>query len=333
MSALLEVKELEVVIETKQKNVYVINNIDFFLNMGETVGLVGESGSGKSMTCRSILQLLPQPYGKIVKGEIRLSGKNLVDLTEKEMQKVRGKEIGMVLQDPMSSLDPVYKIGEQIVEALQTHNKMSKKKAWERAEELLRLVRMPSPEKRVKQYPHELSGGMRQRVMIALAISSNPKLLLADEPTTALDVTVQDQVLNLLKELQKEFGMGILLVTHNLGVVAEVCDRVVVMYAGKVMEMATTEQLFKSPRHAYTLGLINSVPRLESKVELEGIPGTLPDMSEPIQGCPFHNRCKFATDDCLNAKNTRLIEIESGHWTSCVHHERVSDNESRYFKG
>lgn len=323
MNPLLEVDQLEVVLETKQRKIYAVNGVTFHVNHGETVGLVGESGSGKSVTCRSILQLLPYPQGKVRNGTIRFESRNLLELSAKEMQQIRGKEIGLVMQDPMSSLDPVYSVGDQIVETLRTHQKISKKEAWERAIELLRQVGIPSPEKRVYEYPHQMSGGMRQRVMIALAISCNPKLLLADEPTTALDVTVQDQVLQLMKEIQKRLGMGILIVTHNLGVVAEFCDRVVVLYAGKVMETAKTADLFRSPRHAYTLGLIHSVPRIESDEKLEGIPGSLPIMTEPLQGCPFKERCSFATTECSSSEHTRLREVAPGHWSACFHHERV----------
>ncbi len=323
MRPLLEVDQLEVVIETKQRTVHAVNDVTFHVNHGETVGLVGESGSGKSITCRAILQLLPTPHGKVKKGTISFEGKELLGYSKKQMQHIRGQEIGMVLQDPMSSLDPVYRVGDQIVETLLTHQKLSKKAAWDKAIELLRLVGIPSPEKRVKEFPHQMSGGMRQRVMIALAICCDPKLLLADEPTTALDVTVQDQVLKLMKDIQKRLGMGILIVTHNLGVVAEMCDRVVVLYAGKVMETATTADLFNSPRHAYTLGLIRSVPRIESEEKLEGIPGSLPDMSKPLVGCPFRERCSFAVAECAEREHTQLREVAPGHWSACYQHERV----------
>ncbi len=325
MKPLLEVDQLEVVLESKQRKVYAVNDVTFHVNHGETVGLVGESGSGKSITCRSILQLLPKPQGKVLKGAIRFEGENLLAHSPKAMQQIRGKQIGMVLQDPMSSLDPVYRVGDQIVETLLTHQQMSRQAARERAVELLRQVGIPSPEKRISEYPHQMSGGMRQRVMIALAIACNPKLLLADEPTTALDVTVQDQVLKLMKDIQQRLGMGILIVTHNLGVVAEMCDRVIVLYAGKVMETATTADLFHSPRHAYTLGLIRSVPRIESNEKLEGIPGSLPVMTEPLQGCPFRARCAFASDECRLNEQTQLREVAPGHWSACFHHERVCE--------
>ncbi|RXT08180.1 ABC transporter ATP-binding protein [Ammoniphilus sp. CFH 90114] len=321
---LLEVRNLDVVLDTRHRKIYAVNNVEFQVNEGETVGLVGESGSGKSVTCRSILKLLPKGIGKMKKGEILFEGINLATLAEKEMLNIRGKRIGMISQDPMSSLDPVYRIGDQIMEVLRRHEKLSRTEAKSRAVELLRLVGIPSPEKRITQYPHELSGGMRQRVMIALAVSCNPKLLIADEPTTALDVTVQDQVLQLLQRLQKEFGMGILLVTHNLGVVAETCDRVVVLYAGKVMEQAATDALFKNPRHPYTLGLIRSVPQLDTDQELIGIPGSLPVLSEPVMGCPFQPRCSMATKECLKDEAVRLRKVADGHWTACIHHERVS---------
>ncbi|MED1954073.1 ABC transporter ATP-binding protein [Brevibacillus centrosporus] len=323
MQPILEVDSLKVVLQTKQRTIHAVNNVTFHVRTGETVGLVGESGSGKSITCRSILQLLPTPQGKVVGGGIRFAGKDLLSYSKKQMQELRGREIGMVLQDPMSSLDPVYRVGEQLVETLRTHTKISKKDARHKAVELLRLVGIPSPEKRVHDYPHQMSGGMRQRVMIALAICCDPKLLLADEPTTALDVTVQDQVLSLMKEIQQRLGMAILIVTHNLGVVAEMCDRVVVLYAGKVMETAVTTDLFQTPRHAYTLGLIHSVPRIESKEKLEGIPGTLPDMSYAIKGCPFRERCSFATSECSFDEHTQLKEVAPGHWSACFHHERV----------
>lgn len=323
MQPILEVESLKVVLQTKQRTIHAVNNVTFHVRTGETVGLVGESGSGKSITCRSILQLLPTPQGKVVGGGIRFAGKDLLSYSKKQMQELRGREIGMVLQDPMSSLDPVYRVGEQLVETLRTHTKISKKDARHKAVELLRLVGIPSPEKRVHDYPHQMSGGMRQRVMIALAICCDPKLLLADEPTTALDVTVQDQVLSLMKEIQQRLGMAILIVTHNLGVVAEMCDRVVVLYAGKVMETAATTDLFQTPRHAYTLGLIHSVPRIESEEKLEGIPGTLPDMSHAIKGCPFRERCSLATSECSFDEHTQLKEVAPGHWSACFHHERV----------
>lgn len=323
MDPLLEVKDLEIVLELKERSVYAVNSVSFDVRQGETVGLVGESGSGKSMTCRSILNLLPGTKSRTVKGNVLFEGRDLLTLPKQEWQQVRGKQIGMILQDPMSSLDPVYRVGDQIVDTLRTHQKMSKKEAWERAIKLLQQVGIPSPEKRVYQYPHEMSGGMRQRVMIALAISCNPKLLLADEPTTALDVTVQDQVLRLLKQLQQDLGMGILLVTHNLGIVAEMCDRVVVLYAGKVMEIASVEQLFTAPKNMYTKGLIRSVPQLDSTGRLEGIPGSLPRMNQPLAGCPFRERCSLATEACADTEKTRLQEVSPGHWSACVHHERV----------
>ena len=322
MAPLLEVKELEVVIKRKDRSVYAVNNVSFVVRQGETVGLVGESGSGKSMTCRSILNLLPRPHCQ-TKGSILFEGEDLLAMPERKLQQVRGKRIGMIMQDTMSSLDPVYRVGDQIVETLRTHQQIGKKAAWARAVELLRQVGIPSPEKRVWQYPHELSGGMRQRVMIAMAISCMPRLLLADEPTTALDVTVQDQVLRLLQRLKREMGMGILLVTHNLGIVAEMCDRVVVLYAGKVMEIASVEKIFASPRNMYTKGLIRSVPQLDVTGRLEGIPGSLPVMTQPVVGCPFRERCPLATEDCARDEKTRLIEVSPGHWSSCIHHERV----------
>lgn len=323
MKPLLEVDQLKVEIETKKRKVYAVDGVTFHVGHGETVGLVGESGSGKSITCRSILQLLPSPGGKVVGGSITFEGENLLGYSHKQLRQIRGKQIGMVLQDPMSSLNPVYRIGEQLVETLKTHQKLSRKAAWERAVELLRQVGIPSPEQRVYEYPHQLSGGMRQRVMIALAISCGPKLLLADEPTTALDVTVQSQVLKLLKSTQEQMGMGILIVTHNLGVVAEVCDRVVVLYAGKVMEMATTTELFRAPRHAYTLGLIRSVPKIESEDKLDGIPGSLPTMTQKMEGCPFKDRCSFATVECGQREHTQLREVAPGHWSACFQHERM----------
>ncbi len=293
------------------------NHVSFDLSLGETMGLVGESGSGKSVTSRSILRLVPEP-GEIIGGSIRFGGRDVLDLSEREMRAIRGAEISMIFQDPMSSLNPVYPIGDQIVEPLRIHRRMNRRQARAEAVSLLDRVGIPSARERVDSYPHELSGGMRQRVMIAIAISCRPKLLLADEPTTALDVTIQDQILNLLLELQAEEGMAILLVSHDLGVIAQTCDRVTVMYAGYVVEQATTEALFARPRHPYTLGLLESVPRLDAgrRQRLKPIEGAPRDMLRPPQACPFQPRCRFEVEQSRQ-EVPPLVEIEPGHAVAC----------------
>jgi oligopeptide transport system ATP-binding protein len=296
MEKLLEVKNLEVSFQTYGGEVQAVRGVSFHLNKGETLAIVGESGSGKSVTSQTIMRLIPTPPGKIKNGQIIFNGEDLVKKTDKEMEQIRGKDIGVIFQDPMTSLNPTMKVGRQIMEVLIKHQKMSTSAAKERAIELLRLVGIPMPERRVNQYPHEFSGGMRQRAMIAVALASNPKLLIADEPTTALDVTIQAQILELMKDIQKKMGTSIIFITHDLGVVANVADRVAVMYAGKIVEMGTVDEIFYDPRHPYTWGLLASMPSLDSddKSELAAIPGSPPDLTNPPKGDAFAPRNPYA---------------------------------------
>ncbi|TLS38645.1 ABC transporter ATP-binding protein [Pseudalkalibacillus caeni] len=295
----LVVKNLKTHFFTEDKVTKAVDGVDFKVKRGETLGIVGESGCGKSMTSLSIMRLVPSPPGKIVDGEILFKGENLLDKSEEEMRKVRGNEISMIFQEPMTSLNPVYTVGEQIAEAIRIHQNAGKKEAWNKAVDMLKLVGMPSPEKRAKQEPHELSGGMRQRVMIAIALACNPELLIADEPTTALDVTIQAQILDLLKKLQNELGTAIVMITHDLGVVAETCDKVAVMYAGKVVEYTDVDSLFENPKHPYTEGLLNSIPKLDEDVEeLQAIRGSVPSPSDLPKGCLFAPRCPYARELC-----------------------------------
>jgi peptide/nickel transport system ATP-binding protein/oligopeptide transport system ATP-binding protein len=281
------------------------------------MGLVGESGCGKSVTALSIMRLIPSPPGKIVGGEICLDGKNLLELDEREMRKIRGKKISMIFQEPMTSLDPVFTIGYEIMESIQLHQGLEKEKAREKAIEALRVVGIPDPERRVDEYPHELSGGMRQRAMIAMALSCNPALLIADEPTTALDVTIQAQILRLIDELKEKFGASVMLITHDLGVIAEMCDNVAVMYAGYIVEYADVDTLFSNPLHPYTKGLNKSIPRLDAKTErLDVIRGLVPNLLDVPSGCPFHPRCDFCSKRCIE-EVPKLIEVEDGHLVRC----------------
>ncbi|GGA21643.1 ABC transporter ATP-binding protein [Psychrobacillus lasiicapitis] len=314
---ILEVKNLQTHFTTKRGTSKAVDGIDFTLHKGETLGIVGESGCGKSITSLSILRLIPSPPGKIAGGEVLFKGRNLVELPESEMRKLRGNEISMIFQEPMTSLNPVLPVGEQIAEAIRLHQKLNKKEAAKKAVEMLRLVGIPSPEKRAKQEPFQLSGGMRQRVMIAMALSCNPEVLIADEPTTALDVTIQAQILRLMKELQERLGMGVILITHDLGVVAETCDKVAVMYAGNIVEHATTETLFETPLHPYTQGLLASLPKIdEDQEELYTIEGNVPSAFNMPSGCRFASRCPLATNLCREYK-PELIEHESGSKVRC----------------
>lgn len=296
MNKILEVKDLEVSFQTYGGQVKAVRGVSFDLHKGETLAIVGESGSGKSVTSQTIMKLIPMPPGKIAGGQILFNGEDIVPKSEKQMEKIRGKEISMIFQDPMTSLNPTMKIGYQIMEVLIKHQKMSKQAAKGRAIELLKLVGIQMPEKRVNQYPHEFSGGMRQRAMIAIALAANPKLLIADEPTTALDVTIQAQILELMKDLQSKMDTSIIFITHDLGVVANVADRVAVMYAGQIVEMGTVDEIFYDPRHPYTWGLLASMPSLDNddKAELAAIPGTPPDLTNPPAGCSFAPRNKYA---------------------------------------
>ena len=298
---LLEVKNLEVQFKSGTIVTKAVNDVSFSLGRKENIGIVGESGSGKSVTASSILQLIPSPPGEISKGEIIYEGTNLIDKNEQYMRKIRGNEISMIFQDASTSLNPVFTVGNQIIEAIRTHQKLSKKDAKEKALEMLSLVGIPAPEKRISMYPHELSGGMKQRIMIAIALSSNPNLLIADEPTTALDVTVQAQMLDLMKSLQEEIGMSIIMITHDLGVVWETCQKIIVMYAGKVMESGDVKEIFNNPLHPYTWGLLDSqiTSKQNNDKPLSTIPGNPPDLSFELQGCPFAKRCPYAQDKCF----------------------------------
>ena len=296
---LLEVKNLKVEFPTRAGVVKAVNDVTFSVDKGETVAIVGESGSGKSVTSLSIMRLLQAP-GHVAGGSITFDGQDLLALSDKDMEQVRGSKISMIFQEPMTSLNPVYRVGDQIVEAIQLHTDLNKKDAWGRAVEMLRVVGIPSPEDRVRDYPHQMSGGMRQRVMIAMALCCNPQLLIADEPTTALDVTIQAQILDLIYKLREEFHMGVMLITHDLGVVSEVADRVVVMYCGQVVEQAEVTELFEKPLHPYTLGLLASIPRIEDddNERLTTIRGTVPNPLHLPTGCPFSDRCNRCTERC-----------------------------------
>jgi len=302
---ILEVKNLETSFRVEEGTVKAVAGISFDVYKGKTLGIVGESGCGKSVTSLSIMRLIPNPPGKITAGEILYNGKNLLNYTPAEMRKVRGNEISMIFQEPMTSLNPVFTIGNQLIESIALHQKLSSKECRAKAIEMLKLVGIPSPETRIDDYPHQLSGGMRQRVMIAMALSCNPHVLIADEPTTALDVTIQAQILELLRELQERVGMAMILITHDLGVVAEVCDDVLVMYAGTVVEQGTVEEIFKNPKHPYTRGLLNSIPTLTKdptgkvkKKRLETIPGIVPSLLDLPVGCRFQDRCPYVIDGC-----------------------------------
>ena len=320
---LLEIRELKTHFFTRDGVVRAVDGVSCRLDPGETLAVVGESGCGKSVTALSILRLIASPPGRIVGGEVLFNGRNLLELPDAEMRRIRGNEISMIFQEPMTSLNPVLTIGRQIAETLVLHQGMDRKHAAERAVEMLQLVKISESKRRVQQYPHELSGGMRQRVMIAMALSCNPKLLIADEPTTALDVTIQAQILDLMRELKAKTGAAIVLITHDLGVVAEMAQRVVVMYAGRKVEEASVEALFERPRHPYTLGLLGSIPRLEDAVvdaigkkRLTEIPGMVPSLKEEIAGCVFEPRCPYARTRC-RAEYPPLEEQAPGHWSAC----------------
>ena len=298
-----------------------VDGVDLHIDRGETVGVVGESGCGKTVTARSVLKLIDMPPGRFEAGQILWQGRDLIPLDQDEMNQIRAREIAIIFQEPMTSLNPVYTVGDQIAEVIALHQKLSPKQAMVGAAEMLRLVNIPNPQRRVHDYPHQFSGGMRQRVMIAMALSCQPKLLIADEPTTALDVTIQAQILELMHEMKDKFGMAIMLITHAMGVVAETCQRVTVMYAGKVVEEAPVEALFGDPRHPYTQGLIRSIPRIDRAVSrqarLESIQGTVPSLLNPPPGCRFAARCKYAMDICTQGIPP-LKEVAPGHRVACV---------------
>ena len=318
---ILEIRELRTYFFTMEGVAKAVDGVSYQLNKGEPLGLVGESGCGKSVTALSILRLIPVPPGKVVGGKILFNEDNLLDLSEDEMRKIRGNRISMIFQEPMTSLNPVFTIGNQIQETFRLHQGLSKKDALEKTIEMLKLVNIPSPERCVTQYPHELSGGMRQRAMIAMALACKPEILIADEPTTALDVTIQAQILDLMIKLKEELGMAIILITHNLGVISETVKRVLVMYAGKIMEEAKTKVLFQNPQHPYTMGLLKSVPRLGDKVRfgkvrLNEIPGVVPSLYELPSGCKFSTRCPSVMAICKE-EEPKLKEIEQGHFNRC----------------
>ena len=315
---LLRVSGLKTYFYTASGVAKAVDGVSFSLNRSEVMGIVGESGSGKSVTSNSIIRLLPPQTGRIVAGEILFEDRDILKMSNKELLEFRGKEIATIFQDPMTSLDPVFKIGKQMVEMICAHQKVSKAEARKMAVDALNRVGIPEPEKRMESYPYELSGGMCQRVIIAMAVCCKPKFILADEPTTALDVTVQAQVLDLLKDLQKEMNTSILLITHNLGVVWEMCDKVMVMYAGNTVESADTKTLYSNPLHPYTWGLLDSIPRLSDKAkeDLRTIPGTPPDLRLTGQCCNFYNRCPYMTEECRKSVPP-LVEVEPGHFVAC----------------
>jgi peptide/nickel transport system ATP-binding protein len=320
---ILEVDKLITSFETDRGLLRAVDQVSFTVPAGKTVGIVGESGCGKSVTAMSIVRLLPQPAGKILGGHVYFHGRDLVRATDSEMRRIRGGEIGVIFQEPMAALNPVHRIGRQVSEVFRIHKKLSKRDAWAAATEMLDLVRIPAPEKRMMDYPHHLSGGMRQRVVIALALACKPSLLIADEPTTALDVTVQAQILDLMERLQCEMGMSTILITHDLGVIAETCDDVIVMYAGRVVERASAEELFANPLHAYTKGLLASIPTLEtpSKSVLNTIPGMVASLADLSHGCRFCQR--LGRNAPVSRERPKVIEASPGHWVEncpeCYH--------------
>ena len=324
MGILLQARDLRTCFLTPEGVVKAVDGVSFDVNAGETVALVGESGCGKSVTALSIMRLIPTPPGRIVGGQVLFDGRDLLTLDEDGMRRIRGKEIAMIFQEPMTSLNPVLTIGRQLTETLEVHMQMSRADADKRAVELLRLVGIPDAERRLSQYPHQFSGGMRQRVMIAIALSCNPKLILADEPTTALDVTIQAQILELMKDLSQRFGVAMIIITHNLGVVARYADRVSVMYAGKVVEQGTAEEIYHNPGHPYTLGLLRSVPRLDQprKEKLSPIEGQPPDLVSLPPGCSFRPRCRFAIEKCAD-EAPPLIQVGDGHLSACWAADRL----------
>lgn len=314
---LLEIKNLHLQFKSDEGLALVLDGINLKVEKGETLGLVGESGCGKSVTGKSILQLIPQPPGEITQGEIIFDGENLLEKSEKELRKIRGGRIAMIFQDPMVSLNPVYTIGNQIAEAIDLHQPAGLTSTWEGVVNSLDSVQIADPASRAHNYPHQFSGGMRQRGMIAMMLSCRPALMIADEPTTALDVTVQAQVLKVMSDLQKELDMAVILITHNIGVVAETCDRVAVMYAGNIVEIADVETLFENPQHPYTRGLLGSIPRADRDMdELTIIEGSVPNLADPPQGCRFHPRCKEVMDICRTTKPTDL-DLGDGHLVAC----------------
>ena len=329
MSApILDVRDLRVELPLSRGTVHAVDGASLQIEAGEAFGLVGESGCGKSMTLRAIMGLLPRP-GHIVGGEVLFEGEDLVTASPRRLRDVRGGSIAMIFQEPMTALNPVMRVGDQISEGPQVHLGLSRTAARERALDLMRRVGIPDPVRRARAYPHELSGGLRQRIMIAIALSSDPKLILCDEPTTALDVTIQDQILKLLLNLRREFGVSVVFVTHDLAVVAETCERLAVMYAGQIVETGTVDEVFRAPRHPYTLGLLRSVPDFDSVQDsLSAIQGAPPDLVLPPPGCRFHPRCPFAQDDCISGEFP-LRPLSAGRATACIHSDACAADVAR----
>ena len=325
-NVLLEVKDLRTYFVSKHETVKAVDGVSFMIREGETFGLVGESACGKSQTCRSILGLL-KPPGRVVGGEILYKGRDIVKMNSAELRKIRGKEISVIFQEPMTSLNPVYTVGWQISEMILRHKKMSKKEAKAKAVEMLRLVNIPAPEKRVDEYPHELSGGMRQRVMIAMALACRPQILIADEPTTALDVTIQAQILDLIRELNESMGTSVVFITHDLGVISELCDTVLVMYTGHIVEKAPVSELFAAPKHPYTQGLMDAIPRItKDRPPLKTIEGMVPNPTERVEGCSFWPRCPYATEQCKK-EQPPMFEISKERKVRCWRYQDAQEEE------
>jgi len=318
---ILEVKDLQTHFFTRRGVIKAVDGVSFTLREGETLGLVGESGCGKTITSLSIIRLVPKPAGRIVGGEIIFDGEDLLDKDEREMREIRGKRISMILQDPMTSLNPVFTVGEQVAESIRIHQKIKGRQVDEQVKEMLRLVGIPAPEMRMRNYPHQMSGGMRQRIVAAIALSCQPQLLIADEPTTALDVTIQAQLLRLLKDIQTQSNLSMIVITHDLGIVAKVCDRVAVMYAGRIVESAGVRDIFNNPRHPYTQALLQSLPKLDSTVDrLYSIEGQPPDLLNPPPGCRFRPRCGKVGDRC-DGYYPEQVQVGEGHYVSCWQHD------------
>lgn len=329
--SILEVRNLSTHFLTRAGRVKAADDVSFNIKPGSTLALVGESGSGKSVTSLSIMRLVPPP-GKITSGEVLFNGRDLMKLDDEQMRRLRGREIAMIFQDPMTSLNPVYTVGDQIAEAIELHERLTRKQAWAKAVEMMTRVKIPDAERRTRDYPHQLSGGMRQRVMIAMALSCRPRLLIADEPTTALDVTIQAEILELLRSLKDDFDLSMLLITHDLGVVAETADRVAVMYAGRIVEEASVHELFHNPRHPYTEGLLRSVPRLTEEGlklrRLETIEGAVPNLLHLPEGCKFAPRCAYVIDECT-ADEIPLVAVKDEHRARCIRSDRIGDDSAR----
>ena len=322
---ILEIKDLCVEFQTVEGVVHAVDHLNYTLHKGEKLGIVGESGSGKSVSSLGMMQLIPNPLGRITGGEILYHGKDLVKASEKEMQKIRGNEISMIFQEPMTSLNPIIKCGKQIAESLRLHRGMKKKEAMEEAVRMMRAVGIANPEVRAHEYPHQMSGGMRQRVMIAMALACQPQILIADEPTTALDVTIQAQILDLIRELNESMGTSVVFITHDLGVVSELCDTVIVMYTGHIVEQAPVKELFESPKHPYTKGLLNAIPKItRERNPLETIEGMVPNPTERIEGCSFSPRCPYATDQCRKAEPP-MAELSDGRLVRCWQYAKENE--------